>query len=585
MPFLAAICLLIFLTVPYLRKQQALRALAVRTQTIVEMTAYSLSPALYFNDADTIKEVFLSARQNRDLVYIFVVDPAGTVVSEFNKTLADRVNFTAEESGVSADGSIFKAKSRVFYKERQLGNLYIGLSLEALSREMRLMKKNLFLLSLFIFCLGALTVFLLTTVITTPLRRMTKTAMRITEGDLAERAEVSSRDEVGLLARSFNSMIDNLQLSYCQLENAKHSLEKRVEERTAELKLTVSRLEERNSELALLSEMGDSFQMCNEEKEIYAICEQFVRKLFSNAAGNLYVLKESKNLLEAVVTWGDINPRRDFMEPGECWALRRGKPYIVENAASELLCPHVKSLGGEPLPYLCVPLMAHGETIGLLHLQCLQEHASETQSLPEIGNRLNFEMTQPLAQDFASRVAMALANLRLRETLRQQSVRDPMTGLFNRRYMEETLVREIYKAERSFSSLGILMLDIDFFKQFNEAYGHEAGDIMLQALGQFLQNNIRKGDIACRYGGEEFTLILPGASLSVARERAECLLKEVRNLNVLYGNRLLGPISLSFGISLFPEHGNKSADLLKAADTALFQAKKTGRNRCVAYGD
>jgi diguanylate cyclase (GGDEF)-like protein len=233
------------------------------------------------------------------------------------------------------------------------------------------------------------------------------------------------------------------------------------------------------------------------------------------------------------------------------------------------------------IPYLCVPLIAQGETIGLLHLQCRREIPPEHQdpSTPDIDQTC--EIVKQLALNFNERIAMALSNLRLRDTLRQQSIRDPLTDLYNRRYMEATLERELYRSQRFQSPLGIIMLDIDFFKRFNEEFGHEAGDLMLQELGQFLQNHIRKDDVACRYGGEEFTLILPGASRDIANKRAEILLKEVKNLRVKYAGEILGPIALSLGVSIFPDHGETAAALLKAADRALLQAKKEGRDRIV----
>ncbi|MGB8952095.1 MAG: diguanylate cyclase [Candidatus Aminicenantales bacterium] len=605
-PLLGVICLLIFIFAPTRFKKQTLDNLALRAKSITEMTSFSLSPALFFNDIDTINEVFLSARQNKDLVYIVVLDPAGKTVSSFNEERADRENYKrTENNSISPDGTIFRAKAPILYRERKLGELHIGLSLKDIQQEMNELRKEIWLISIFIFCIGTIVIFVLSTLITRPLRRMTRTTRQIADGDLSRRTDVSTRDEAGQLARSFNVMVDHLQSSYSQLENAKLSLEKRVEERTRELqnevaghkrteealqeayeklRLTVQQLEQRHRDMALLSELGDSIQTCTTEEEIFGLSSQYAKKMFPNNSGILYVHKNIKELLEAVMSWGEALPGNIFLEPDDCWALRRGKIHSVHSQEFEQICPHAYT-GNRPFQsYLCIPLSAHGETMGLFHLRCPMSTETGRQSLDEKEKQEACRILEQLALTFAERVAMALADLRLRETLRQQSIHDPLTGLFNRRFMEETLEKEIYRSLRSGASLGVIMLDIDLFKQFNETFGHDAGDIMLKTLGQFLQGNVRREDVACRYGGEEFTLILPGASLPAARERAEFLLKEVQKLNIQYSNVNLGPITLSFGVSIFPEHGQSAAALLKAADTALLRAKKEGRCRVVVSG-
>ncbi len=178
-------------------------------------------------------------------------------------------------------------------------------------------------------------------------------------------------------------------------------------------------------------------------------------------------------------------------------------------------------------------------------------------------------------------LSLALANLRLRETLRQQSFRDPLTGLFNRRYMEETLEREILRASRAGEHVGVMMMDIDHFKQFNDTFGHQAGDAFLTALGHFFLTHVRGEDVACRYGGEEFILLLPGADMQTTCLRAEELREKVHYLNVEHVGQSLGTISLSFGVACFPEHGLVPDILVHAADQALYHAKQEGRDRVV----
>ena len=168
--------------------------------------------------------------------------------------------------------------------------------------------------------------------------------------------------------------------------------------------------------------------------------------------------------------------------------------------------------------------------------------------------------------------------------MREQSVRDHVTGLFNRRYLEETLQRELHRAEREESPVAVLMLDIDHFKRFNDLYGHSAGDTVLQAIGGFLRAHVREADIACRYGGEEFTLILPGAPRDVALVRAELLRTAVRQLRPEVAGRPLRSITLSLGVSFFPEHGMTAGQLLAASDAAMYRAKAQGRDRVIVAG-
>src|SRR5579859_659703 len=165
------------------------------------------------------------------------------------------------------------------------------------------------------------------------------------------------------------------------------------------------------------------------------------------------------------------------------------------------------------------------------------------------------------------------------EQLRDQSVRDYLTGLFNRRYLEETLGREVRRAERAHAPLGVIMIDLDHFKQFNDTYGHAAGDALLRELGGLLRRSLRESDIACRYGGEEFTLIMPDSPLSVAQERAERIWLEARQLRLESDGQPLKPVSLSIGVAVFPEHGRSGDALLQASDAALYRAKREGRDR------
>jgi len=191
------------------------------------------------------------------------------------------------------------------------------------------------------------------------------------------------------------------------------------------------------------------------------------------------------------------------------------------------------------------------------------------------------EPLKTLAVTVGDHISLALANIRLRETLRHQVIHDVLTGLFNRRYLEETLEREISRGRRKGASLGLIMLDLDYFKHFNDTYGHEAGDNLLRALGKFLGSIVRKEDVACRYGGEEFVLILPEASQEIVRQRAEDIRREFPKLPVMHRGQMLESVTVSLGVAMFPDHGATGQDVLRAADDAMYRAKAQGRNRVV----
>jgi diguanylate cyclase (GGDEF)-like protein len=220
--------------------------------------------------------------------------------------------------------------------------------------------------------------------------------------------------------------------------------------------------------------------------------------------------------------------------------------------------------------YLCIPILAQGEAVGVLHFQATDE-------APQLNPaELSFKTT------FAGQIGLSIANIKLREELRSQSVRDALTGLYNRRYLGEALDRELRRAVRGKQSVGILMLDLDHFKQFNDTHGHDAGDTVLREAAAFLVKNVRAEDLVCRYGGEEFVIILPTADLEGARTRAERLREKVKELSIVYQGQQLRMVTFSGGIAEFPSHGNTPQELMAAADAALYEAKALGRDRIVA---
>jgi diguanylate cyclase (GGDEF)-like protein/PAS domain S-box-containing protein len=346
--------------------------------------------------------------------------------------------------------------------------------------------------------------------------------------------------------------------------------EEAIQTTNDKLHTLVAQVEERNRTMILANEMSDMIQACQASDEAYKAIDYFMPRLFPDDTGALYMLNNSRNLFETVAGWGQNPLAVSVFASDECWAVRRGRVHKVENLQEALGCPHVTEAvsGG----YLCVPLIAQGETLGVFHLRPGPSAAAQTPELAAVKDQLALTVAEDLA--------LALANLRLRETLRSQAIRDPLTGLFNRRYLEETMEREINRVKRQGIPLGVIMMDLDHFKQYNDTFGHSAGDGLLSALGILLKSHIREEDIACRYGGEEFLLILPGASVSIALERAEGLRLAVKEMHQHYQG--LKPTSLSSGVAVYPDHGDTGLQLIQSADAALYRAKKAGRDRVMA---
>jgi diguanylate cyclase (GGDEF)-like protein len=341
------------------------------------------------------------------------------------------------------------------------------------------------------------------------------------------------------------------------------------------LSVALRKAEEQAHDSAKLTELIDVLQSCQTVDEAYSIATGVLPGTFSCLSGALCITSASRNIVEAVSVWGAGATTEKAFKPDDCWALRRGKMHIVKDSASPMRCAHVKGLpaGG----YLCIPLAAQGETLGVLCLEC--SPASASSSSGAAADPMAILERQALA--VGERLSLTLANLRLREALRRQSVRDPLTGLFNRRFMEESLERELGRAARGNQTVALVMLDIDHFKHFNDTFGHQAGDTLLRALGDFLKQRTRGQDVACRYGGEEFAFILAGASIDAAHKRARVLREDLKLLQVQHGGQLLGSVTLSMGIAAFPTHASNAETLVKAADKALYKAKKEGRDRIV----
>lgn len=345
--------------------------------------------------------------------------------------------------------------------------------------------------------------------------------------------------------------------------------------RTEELlRYAIKEQEQRTRELYLLNHMGGLLQTCRIEKETYSVVINICRLLFPTSSGCLYILNEQKSALQKVHFWGD--------------ALAESKEQSVENYArayqqhltyqdsseSSSFSSSLVYFPEECIVYAAIITM--GDLLGIL---CFSFSAPASNDAEQDWKR-EIEAKRMIIVRIAKHYALFLNNLRLRETLRLESIRDPLTQLYNRRYMETSFQREIYRSRRENTPVGLLLLDIDHFKRFNDTYGHLAGDLLLREIGSLLQRSARLEDIVCRYGGEEFLLILPGASLETSAKRAWELLNRVRSFEFPYQQTLL-QVTVSLGVAAVPDHGYEPEAVIHAADTALYQAKTNGRNRVI----
>ena len=352
-----------------------------------------------------------------------------------------------------------------------------------------------------------------------------------------------------------------------EAENAQRRLiESELQQAHDDLQRSVLELERRNQEMRLVSEMVELLESCRSLDEAHGVISRRLPLLLRGTQGVLYMIAESRNLLESVSHWGE--PTSDFdkiLDPEDCWALRRNKPHGMASEESDLVCKHVDSENGRS--YLCIPMVAHGEIMGLLHIRYGEVHE---------GAR-NVIAQSALAA--TEQLSLILANLRLRETLKNQSIRDPQTGLFNRRYMEDSLARELSRAERLGKTVVVAMLDLDHFKRLNDTFGHTAADAVLREWSELLKAKFRGSDIVCRFGGEEFVVILPDIFLEDARQRLEQLRMDLSRMVVHEEGQSIQAVTVSMGIAVFPTHGRDGRSLLQAADHALYRAKEGGRDR------
>lgn len=337
------------------------------------------------------------------------------------------------------------------------------------------------------------------------------------------------------------------------------------------LRDAVAEMARTNNETKTISLMGDYLRSAREQEEAYEMIARNMPEIFPQSYGSVSIFNNSRNILHPVLQWGEIPDQAELeFEPEDCWALRQGRAHMDNGEGAIPTCVHLERIP-EGNMTICLPMQAQGETIGQIFIGASKAKRHEA-TRNELGTM----------RRVTEQISLALANLNLQRALKEQSIKDPLTKLYNRRYLEETLARECSRAQRNNQALTVLLMDIDFFKKVNDTYGHDAGDAVLVSFAKMLSTKCRKEDIACRWGGEEFVLVLGAADSALAQSRAQEICDSARALKINFQGKSI-PVTVSIGAAVFPEHGETPEDLIRNADQCLYKAKQGGRDRVVMF--
>jgi len=322
----------------------------------------------------------------------------------------------------------------------------------------------------------------------------------------------------------------------------------------------------RAERLSVAAEMLHALDSVKAPSELARMLPVFLRKLLPDTAGAVYLYRNSRDALELNASWNLTDTAPPTIARDECWCLRLGKMHVA-TAQHDLFCDHGTPWIGKYASQTCVPMISQGDVVGVLMVLDDRTEENLSDSLHIIA--------------LAEQLSLAISNVSLRDTLRHQSTVDPLTGLYNRRFFDESLKRELARAQRSQSACAVVMIDLDHFKRVNDTYGHEGGDLVLKAASHAILQRVRASDVVCRYGGEELVLMLPDCSADEAEKCAEGIRASIGSIVIEHAGQTISGISASFGIAQWPGHGNGEQALLSAADRALYAAKKGGRNQVV----
>lgn len=347
-----------------------------------------------------------------------------------------------------------------------------------------------------------------------------------------------------------------------------------AEQATRQAQQSLELERQRKREARLLSELGEWLQSCKTLQELFQVIGRYMAQIFPGTSGELYIYSNSRDVLDGVCAWNRPPHLVDHFQPDECWALRRGRMYRHGAGLVNFPCGHAHDV--DPLDpdaaYLCLPIIAHGDTVGMLHIR----FAGRTAAAGRAGMD---DDACAFAVQCSEQISLAIANVKLRDELRDQSTRDPLTGLYNRRFFFDSCRRALQQASRTGDPLSVISLDADHFKRFNDTHGHDAGDTVLRSVSDLLGSMFQGSEVVARLGGEEFSVLLPGCNAEQATARADEMRRRVEELRIRYRDLDLPRMTVSAGVASFPSFGPTTQDLLRAADAALYVAKDAGRNQ------
>jgi len=393
-------------------------------------------------------------------------------------------------------------------------------------------------------------------------------SQEITERQMveAELRQAHEELEARVRSRTQDLAVANNALSAEVVERTR--AETRLAKANTELQSRADQLERQTREMELFSELSAALSACADFQEAEQSIAKVLGLAFPRCSGAIWILNNSRNQLQLAQVWGTGTDLAAFA-PEDCCGIRLGRVYLGDG--TQLIdCAHVRELRF----YVCAPLIAQGEVLGTVFIQA--------QTASDLTNAALVSGASKLAQEIAERAAVALSSLKLRQVLRDAAIRDPLTGLFNRRYMEETFPRELARCTRVHKPLAVLMIDIDHFKSFNDRHGHDIGDLVLKHTGVLLRSSVRTEDIVCRLGGEELVVIMPEADLDGAVRRANDLRVRFASMSVNYKGTFIEPVTVSIGVASTMRDGTSMEELMRAADLCLYSAKGAGRNKVCA---
>lgn len=344
------------------------------------------------------------------------------------------------------------------------------------------------------------------------------------------------------------------------------AVEVQAHQHRARLEQLIAQLNDAQADGVTLQDSSDLLNTAANYEEAFKVVRQAASRLFPQWHGSLSATREDGSLWQ-VGQWGEPPPLAETFRLDQCWGLRRGRAHSYMGNGMHLCCEHLHApLSLKRLPYLCLPMAANGETVGALHLFAAEELSA--QELADVESR---------AERFAETLKMALSNLRLRNSLSDRATRDGLTGLYNRRLLDQRLPIEITRCAQQQMPVSLAMIDIDHFKRFNDTWGHEAGDLVLQTVGHLLMDKTRVYDLAFRYGGEELVLVMPGCRLDDALIKLDQIRHDIEALSLSFRAEVIPKVTVSIGVA--ETTGGSPETLLRRADEALYQAKRLGRNR------